>query len=332
LLFAASLLAVATISAVFTVVGTVISPAVAIPQAWDLVWVRSQKPGSPVESLTRAEVKALKEAGVFSGGFGFRDATLTVELNGAGLAVAGLYVEPGFLGVLGMNPRAGREFLDGENRAGGAAVCLVSERFWQEELGKNPEALGIALTINGKVFTVVGVVPNLSQVFDADVFLPEAHDPDAQRPPNAFRNRFFLARLAAGTGVKEAQEAVSGLLSRSRSLAPPGEEGVDFQVLPLPRKLLAPYARFLPALVLGCALVWLLGQVGMGFALAVEMAERQGEAAVRVACGAGRSAVTWDLAAPTALAVGAGGLAGVGLGGGWGGFWPGWRPWTSLSR
>lgn len=313
-LFAAALLAVATSSAVFMVVGSVVSPAVALPKPWQLVWVGSRKPGSAVESLTRAEVRALKDASFFSGGFSFRDATLTVELRGAGLPARGLYVGPGFLEVLGVLPRAGRAFTVEENRAGGAAVCLVSEGFWQKELMRDPAAVGKALIINGRAFEVVGVVPLLSPVLEGDIFLPEAHDPDAHRAPNVLRNRFFIARLAAGAKATAAQEGVWRSLAGAASLAPPGEDGVGFEAVPLPRKLLAAYWRFLPALVLGCALVWLLGQTGLGFALGVEMAGRQEEAAVRLACGAGRGACARDLVTPPAIVMALGGWLGLGVG------------------
>ncbi|MFN3413410.1 MAG: ABC transporter permease, partial [Thermoanaerobaculum sp.] len=314
LLFAAALLAVATTSAVFMVVGHVHAPALPFPNPWQLVWVSSRQAHSPLESLTRAEVLALKEAGCFKGGFAFREAALTVELGSARLAVQGVYVEPGFLNVLGIVPRVGREFADDENRAGGAAVCLVSEGFWQRELGGDPAVVGRGLTINGRTFTVVGVVGSLSPVLEGEVFLPEAQDPDARRPPNALRNRFFIARLAPRCRVDTAQQKVSGLLSQTGSLGPPGEEEVRFDVVALPKKLLRAYRRFLPALLLGCGIVWLLGQTGLGFALGVEMAGRQGEAAVRSACGARRGALALELAIPPVVAIAFGGLLGLAVG------------------
>jgi putative ABC transport system permease protein len=63
-----------------------------------------------------------------------------------------------FFEVMGLRPRAGR-FIDADDERQGARVAVVSERFWQAQMGADPNVVGSEILVRGVPFTVVGVAP-----------------------------------------------------------------------------------------------------------------------------------------------------------------------------
>src|SRR5262249_9580620 len=67
-----------------------------------------------------------------------------------------------------------RMFNSDDDRLGAAPVVVLGGGFWQREFGSAPEVLGTGLTLNGKSYTVVGVVPPSFSLYgrDSDVYTP----------------------------------------------------------------------------------------------------------------------------------------------------------------
>jgi putative ABC transport system permease protein len=68
-------------------------------------------------------------------------------------------VSGNFFAVLGVSPILGRAFLPEEERTNAPPVAVVSHSFWIHRLGADPDVLRRSLTLNGAVFSVVGVAP-----------------------------------------------------------------------------------------------------------------------------------------------------------------------------
>jgi len=76
-------------------------------------------------------------------------------MTGEGVMVNGAYFP-----VLGLNAAKGRLLMPDDDRVVGANyVTVVSYRFWQRRLGEDPDVVGKPITINGKLYTIVGVAP-----------------------------------------------------------------------------------------------------------------------------------------------------------------------------
>ena len=68
-------------------------------------------------------------------------------------------VSANYFSVLGVAPAFGRAFLSEEERPGRAErVAVVSHSYWQKQ-GSDPGLLGRSITINGRPFTIVGIMP-----------------------------------------------------------------------------------------------------------------------------------------------------------------------------
>jgi putative ABC transport system permease protein len=75
----------------------------------------------------------------------------------------GEVVTPNYLSVLGVAPLIGRDFTPDEERPGTAATAIISQGLWRRAFGGSRDVLGKTLTLDGKPFTIVGVLPSSFQ-------------------------------------------------------------------------------------------------------------------------------------------------------------------------
>jgi len=73
--------------------------------------------------------------------------------------LVGARVTQSFFEVLGIPPALGRGFLPGEDKEGGPRVVVLSHALWQRRFESSPGAVGSSLTLNGELYTIVGVAP-----------------------------------------------------------------------------------------------------------------------------------------------------------------------------
>src|SRR5215211_1641238 len=64
-----------------------------------------------------------------------------------------------FFDVLGARAAHGRVFDEADDRAGGPAVVVLSDRLWRERFGADPRLVGQTITLNQTAFNVIGVLP-----------------------------------------------------------------------------------------------------------------------------------------------------------------------------
>src|SRR6266567_5140613 len=75
--------------------------------------------------------------------------------------------------VMGVPPLLGRATLSTDSAAGAEPVTILGYKFWQRQFGGDPTELGRKLVLNGKVRTVIGVMPPRFMWRGADVYLPD---------------------------------------------------------------------------------------------------------------------------------------------------------------
>lgn len=108
------------------------------------------------------------------------------------VAITGSVATASYFNVLGITPQLGRFFTADEDRVPDRdAVAVVSHIFWQRQLNGDPQVLGRSILVNGRSFTVIGVMP---QGFDgvvrgmgsSQVWIPSAMFSVGYRYCNAF--------------------------------------------------------------------------------------------------------------------------------------------------
>jgi putative ABC transport system permease protein len=119
--------------------------------------------------------------------------------------------------VLETPPLLGRTFTAEECVAGRDTVVLLSEKLWREKYGARPDVLGGTMRINGRIFTIIGVLPEAySTMFmfgETRYFRPLVYS-DSQVTGRDRREIAVLARLAPGVSMMQALAALTPLTDR----------------------------------------------------------------------------------------------------------------------
>src|SRR5262245_48892256 len=150
-------------TALFSVVRGVLLKPLWMPGADRVVMAGNMYPGAGVYEPLGAAVPdyfdRLREVTAFSEQALFRQDNRSIDKNGSPLRVEGLSVTPSFFRVAGVKPQLGRIFTDQEGEIGNEFEVVVSDGFWRSQLGGDPSGVGRDLRLDGRVYTVIGVMP-----------------------------------------------------------------------------------------------------------------------------------------------------------------------------
>ncbi len=216
-------------------------------------------------------------------------------------------VGPGFLGVLGVGPVAGRELLASDGPSAGQVAVL--DRSFARRLGDAP--LGRTVRVMGGAYQVVGVVP------DVLTFPLTARSPTIYRPyasPAGLSLPFPRAQIVVRTAGEPTAEVLAAVRRTVREVDPRlrvlRAESVWRQ---RSRELGSPVLGSFVLVIFGAAGVLLSILGGMGH-VSEHLTREAPSIAVRQALGAEPGALQWEVVKRTALAVAAGIAAGLGGG------------------
>lgn len=253
--------------------------------------------------------------------------------EGDNLANAGIeLVSADYFGVLGVTLAMGRGFVADEVRVGvPTPVAVISHAEWQQRFGGRPDIVGQSVRLNGTPFTIVGVAPpGLGGRFrgpEMSAWVPVTAATLLGLPAGESErgNRGYLvyARLKPGVTLEQAR---AGMETVGRNLAATYPDqwrdvtgaGRRVSVLPeretrIPPQVRGPALGFV-ALLFGATIVLLLVCAANVASLTLaRTARRERELGVRLALGATRRRVVYQLLAESMLIaiVGAAGGAAI---------------------
>jgi putative ABC transport system permease protein len=215
--------------------------------------------------------------------------------------------------LLGVDAAIGRTFTESEDRSDGSAVMLTWSLF-ERRFGGNPSIVGRQIHLDGKPYTVVGVLPQWFTYPDArvQVWIPYT----AGLPPEVLTHHDFhflrvVARLKPAVSVASALSQVGAVQYRlhCENMPAPVAEDVAPKTLiqDLARDVKRPLVLLLGAV--GCML--LIGCLNVANILVARSAARQKEIGIRSALGAGRVMLIREQLIESLLVSTAGGVTGV---------------------
>ena len=223
-------------------------------------------------------------------------------LTGGGQAerVSGARASSGIFDVFGVQPVLGRGFVPAEDRAGAAPVAVISHALWTRRYHGNRDAVGQAIVLSGRTYTLVGVLP---EGFHSpamwprmpEVWVPLGLDPNVGR--RDARMLRVIGRLRPDVSVDQARAELTLLAAGLAVEHPDTNAGTGASVAGLLEQMtrdVRPSLYALGAAVIALMLVACGNAAGLliGGALA-----RQHEFATRLALGASRARIVRQVVA-----------------------------------
>src|SRR5215468_8191046 len=208
----------------------------------------------------------------------------------------GLRVTANFLSLLKVKPLRGRDFQVEEEKRGAEGVVIISHQFWQNRLGGSDAALGRQLDLNGKPFTIIGVLPpgfefplapkqnELITTIAAEGGNLDEHGAKVLRA---------VGRLRQGVTFTQAQAELTNIAANLERQYPQYYRNVTAYLTPVDEQIVGSEARRALWVLLGAVgFLLLIACVNVTNLMLVRASARRKELALRVALGAG----TWRIA------------------------------------
>ena len=228
-----------------------------------------------------------------SGGFVF-DQSGTKEI------IPGATVSGTFFTTLGINAALGRTILASDEQNGAAPVAVISDQFWRDRFGSDPSVVGRGLQLNGKSYTVAGVLspdfrpvlPGLTRPEYAfqqpQLWVPIA--PEMRSLSNAASWLQVVARIMPGVPFDRAYTEMVLIASRlaQENRGPVGVAKSGVTVVPLREEIVGNIEGPMKLLLGAVGLVLLITCANVANLFFARALGREREFAVRAVVGAGR--------------------------------------------
>jgi putative ABC transport system permease protein len=321
-------------AAIFSLVNAVMLRPLPVPQPNRLVQItRVSSVGRP-GALSYGLFEYFRDhVSSISGAFAESGGDQAIVIDGAEDFVTADLVSGGYYTVLGIEPAAGRLLgPDDDALSPSSPAAVISDRYWERRFNRSPSAIGSAVTIRDRVFTIVGVTPRSFQSARTghapDIALPLlTMMSEGQRTEITNNWLSVMGRLRPGATVEQADAEVQVLwtsfLKTQAAQAP--EKNRPGILRQRASAFLSPdginpfrydYAQSLLILMGIVGLVLMLACVNLSGLLFARAAARQREVSIRLAIGAGRGRLVRQLLTESLLLAVIGGTLGL-LPAGW---------------
>lgn len=254
-----------------------------------LVWeTRGVDTGVDYRDLAPADADAFRSASSFTALATYRYADLNLSISGNAEPVRVSRISSNLFPLLGVAPILGASFTPANEQPGSDDVAVLSYPLWQRQFAGDPAVVGKTFRLNGRVHTVIGVMPNhFAYPIAMQLWVPLALSPQ-ERANRADLTLLAIARLKPGISRSQALAELDGLSRRLQQQYPQTNAGRSATLLELRKEL---YAYSLPLFLLlqaAALFVLLLACANLTNLLFARILGRQKEIAVRAALGAGR--------------------------------------------
>jgi putative ABC transport system permease protein len=226
----------------------------------------------------------------------------------------GLRASSGFLSVMGLKPKIGRDLTAADDIAGAPNVALISENLWRKQFAGSPSVLGRRALIDGLEREIIGVFPaELQFGRDPDVLLPLSEIVNEPWMRNRDNHQAFsgLGRLKSGVTMSQAVSDLNAIAIDLEKKYPESNSGRRVTLRPLFETTVGDYRASLNLLLAAVVCVLLIACANVANLQFTRALARSRELAMRAALGASRWAIARQLLTESTLLAVIGAVAGV---------------------
>jgi len=308
-------------TAIFSVVNAVLLRPLPYAEPDRLAFIYDSAPGFGIPKFglmeaeflrLRDQARALERVSLYT--------STTLTLTGAGEPerVPSGTASGDFFTALGVPITLGRSFKLEEEPQGQGNVVILSHGFWRRKFAANPGVVGQALTLDGRSYTIVGVLPpsfksplELQSEQAVELWVPPGYNP---ANPCCSHDLSVVARLRGGQTLAQAQAETSTIMVGVRKDYPGGypKDGSKRTIVkPLQQEIVGELRRALWVLLAAVFFVLLIACANVANLLLARSESRQKEIAIRAALGAGRARIIRQLLVESLLLAVIGGVLGL---------------------
>ena len=239
--------------------------------------------------------------------------------------VPGYSVSPNLFSLLGASPALGRAFTSGDGATGAEPVVMLSHSLWMRRFGGDTSIIGRGMNVNGRLRTVIGVMPATVRFPDApigflgergELWLPYSWE-NSRGEERGNQYLGFLARRKPDVSLDEVRVDLATISSRFKSSWPDRYNmttttwGLDAR--PLRDELVGDIRRPLLVVLGAVLMLMLIACANVAHLSLARGASRRQEFAVRAALGAGRMRLVRQLLTENLLLGTLAGAIGIGI-------------------
>jgi predicted permease len=306
-------LAIGSTTAIFSVVNAILLKPLSFDEPDRVAILWESNPGRGLDIFTASPANFLdweKQNTVFDSLSAYSAGSVTVTgVEESAERIQRAVVSEQFFKVVRTPAHLGRTLLPEDSEKGKDVVAVLSHGYWQKRFGGDPAAVGKNIILDGRSFSIVGVMPGgFMYPNDIDVWVPLVIAGSTVRGAH---NLQTIGRLKDGISFQQSDTEMKTIAGRLATEYPQTNKDWTIKVFNVHEWIVRDMRATLFVLLGAVGFVLLIACANVANLLLARGSDRMKEIAVRMSLGAGRIRVLRQLLTENIVLAMAGGVFGV---------------------